>query len=67
MFLPSTTCGGPAIVLAVKYAANTNIISKSLLIKSVSDIFTRCADRTRNTTEILKNKKNLIKYIETFF
>lgn len=67
MFLPSTTCGGPAIVLAVKYAANTNIISKSLLIKSVSDIFTRCADRTRNTTEILKNKKNLIKYTETFF
>lgn len=63
MFLPSTTCGGPAIVLAVKYAANTNIISKSLLIKSVSDIFTRCADRTRNTTEILKNKKNFFKVV----
>ena len=53
-YQPFITLGLPITVLTVKYAANNKMISRRRFIKSVSDIFTLCADLTLKTTDILK-------------
>ncbi len=58
--VPFLTLGLPNTILTDRKIAKIITIAQRRLIRSVSLIFIARAERTRNTTEILKNKSGYL-------